>query len=109
MPPEDQTARKSQFEAMEDLLFRRIVRSIGVSNYGIHHLDQLMTHANILPSVNQVELNPLDIQRPKLHEATRSIGALTTDTSFGAGVRRFGPTVGKTGEGTKVSPRHKLP
>lgn len=75
-PPEDQTAREPVWRAMEDLLSEGIVRSIGVSNYGIHHLDQLRTHANILPSVNQVELNPW-IQRPKLHEATRSIGALT--------------------------------
>jgi diketogulonate reductase-like aldo/keto reductase len=61
---------------MEDLLSEGMVRSIGVSNYGLHHLEHLKRYARVLPSVNQVELNPW-IQRRELHQATRDIGALT--------------------------------
>jgi len=52
------------------------VRTIGVSNYGVHHLQDLESYARILPCVNQVELNPW-IQRPELHSATREMGAVT--------------------------------
>ena len=48
------------------------MRSIGVSNYGLHHLEHLKSYARVLPSVNQVELN-LD-QRRELHQATRISG-----------------------------------
>ncbi len=33
-------------------------QSIGVSNYGIHHLEELFRSANVKPSVNQIELSP---------------------------------------------------
>ena len=74
-PPEDTTAREPVWRAMEDLLSEGIVRSIGVSNYGLHHLEHLKSYARVLPSVNQVELNPW-IQRKELHQATKDIGAL---------------------------------
>tara|TARA_B100000925_G_scaffold59325_1_gene39570 strand:+ start:3941 stop:4789 length:849 start_codon:yes stop_codon:yes gene_type:complete len=75
-PPEDTTAREPVWRAMEDLLSEGMVRSIGVSNYGLHHLEHLKSYARVLPSVNQVELNPW-IQRRELHKATKDIGALT--------------------------------
>lgn len=37
-------------------------KSIGVSNFQIHHLDDLLKHAQIKPQVNQVECHPLLIQ-----------------------------------------------
>ncbi|MBL20968.1 MAG: aldo/keto reductase [Euryarchaeota archaeon] len=75
-PPEDPEAREPVWRAMEDLLAEGSVKSIGVSNYGINHLADLRSYARILPSINQVELNPW-IQRPQLHDATRAVGALT--------------------------------
>ncbi len=75
-PPEDTTAREPVWRAMEDLLSEGMVRSIGVSNYGLHHLEHLKSYARVLPSVNQVELNPW-IQRRELQKATKDIGALT--------------------------------
>ncbi|MBJ08523.1 MAG: aldo/keto reductase [Euryarchaeota archaeon] len=75
-PPEDPGAREPVWRAMEDLLEEGLVKTIGVSNYGIHHLHDLKSYARVLPCVNQVELNPW-IQRPELHSATREMGALT--------------------------------
>jgi len=75
-PPEDPSAREPVWRAMEDLLDEGIVRTIGVSNYGVHHLQDLESYARILPCANQVELNPW-IQRPELHSATREMGAVT--------------------------------
>ena len=34
------------------------LRSIGVSNYEIFHLEELLGHAKVLPAVNQCEYHP---------------------------------------------------
>lgn len=36
---------------------------VGVSNYGEHHLDELLGSATISPSINQVELSPFNQRR----------------------------------------------
>lgn len=40
-----------------------LVRSVGVSNYGIHHLTEILDAGLELPSVNQIELHPHCQQR----------------------------------------------
>lgn len=39
---------------MEQLQADGLVRSIGVSNYGTHHIDEILKEANVVPAVNQV-------------------------------------------------------
>ena len=73
-PPEDIEARAGVWRGMEECLSRGWTRSIGVSNYGAHHLDDMRAYATILPAVNQVELHPWN-QRPALRAATEAIGA----------------------------------
>jgi 2,5-diketo-D-gluconate reductase A len=34
-------------------------RAIGVSNFEVHHLQHLLSHAAIPPAVNQIEVHPL--------------------------------------------------
>lgn len=46
------------WRALETLYKQGKVRAIGVSNFQIHHLEQLMKHAEIKPMVNQVEFHP---------------------------------------------------
>lgn len=46
------------WKALEDLYREGKVRVIGVSNFLVHHLKILMDHAEIMPLVNQLELNP---------------------------------------------------
>ena len=73
-PPEDITAREPVWKAMEQCLERGWVRSIGVSNYGNHHLEDMLNYARIMPAVNQIEINPW-LQRPSLISATTESGA----------------------------------
>ncbi|KAJ7901991.1 Aldo/keto reductase [Mycena olivaceomarginata] len=40
------------------------IRSVGVSNYGVHHLEEIKDANLELPAVNQIELHPLCQQRP---------------------------------------------
>ncbi|WP_282155099.1 aldo/keto reductase [Cytobacillus gottheilii] len=49
---------KAAWKALEELYKQGRVKAIGVSNFQIHHLDDLMAEAEIKPMVNQVELHP---------------------------------------------------
>ena len=49
---------KDTWKALEKLYEDGRVRAIGVSNFQIHHLKDLMTIAKIKPMVNQVEYHP---------------------------------------------------
>jgi len=53
---------KDTWRALEKLHKEGRIRAIGVSNFQIHHLEDLMMDATIKPAVNQVELHPLLIQ-----------------------------------------------
>lgn len=50
---------KATWKALEKLYKDGRVRAIGVSNFKIHHLEELLQDAEIVPMVNQVELHPL--------------------------------------------------
>lgn len=49
---------KDTWRAMEKLYNDGKIRAIGVSNFHTHHLTSLLTVANIVPMVNQVEFHP---------------------------------------------------
>ncbi|KAJ3534435.1 hypothetical protein NM688_g7138 [Phlebia brevispora] len=40
------------------------IRSVGVSNYGVHHLEEIEEARMEAPTVNQIELHPLCQQKP---------------------------------------------
>ncbi|MBW5445976.1 aldo/keto reductase [Cohnella sp. CFH 77786] len=54
---------KDTYRAMEELYDQGKVRAIGVSNFHIHHLEDLMGSCRIKPMVNQVELHPMLTQK----------------------------------------------
>ncbi|MBU9710866.1 aldo/keto reductase [Evansella tamaricis] len=54
------------WKAMEKIYEEGKVRAIGVSNFNIHHLEDLLSNANVKPTVNQVEFHPLLTQN-ELH------------------------------------------
>lgn len=51
------------YKALEKLLSDKRVRAIGVCNFHIHHLEELMAETEIVPAMNQIELHPLMNQR----------------------------------------------
>ncbi|MCX7735764.1 MAG: aldo/keto reductase [Candidatus Kapabacteria bacterium] len=55
--------RKESWKALESLYEQKVVRSIGVSNYTIRHIKELLTYANVVPVVNQVEFSPFLYQK----------------------------------------------
>lgn len=58
--------RLESWRALEALQREGRARSIGVSNYTIRHLDELLAAAEIPPAVNQVEFHPFLVQRELL-------------------------------------------
>ncbi len=46
------------WRALEELQKEGKIRSIGVSNFLPHHLENLLEHASVVPAVNQLELHP---------------------------------------------------
>jgi methylglyoxal/glyoxal reductase len=57
---------KETWKALETLYKENRVRAIGVSNFQIHHLQDLMADAEVKPAVNQVEFHPLLTQKELL-------------------------------------------
>lgn len=55
------------WRAMEELQAQGQVRSIGVSNFLAHHIDELLSIATVAPTVNQFEHHPY-LQQPGLVE-----------------------------------------
>ncbi len=46
------------WNALEKIYKEGRVKAIGVSNFHIHHLEDLLKHAEVVPMVNQVEFHP---------------------------------------------------
>lgn len=91
------------WRALERLQSNGRVRSIGVSNFHVHHLHRLLAETSVVPSINQVELHPLlpqdelrmfDTAHGIVTEAWSPLarGALLDDPSIGAIAARIGRT-----------------
>ncbi len=46
------------WKAMEKLLATGKVKSIGVANYSLRYLEELLPHCTVIPAVNQIENHP---------------------------------------------------
>jgi len=58
--------RKESWRAMETLRKKGRCQAIGVSNFTIRHLEELIEESHVIPSVNQVELHPFLYQKELL-------------------------------------------
>uniref|UniRef100_A0A914NRI0 NADP-dependent oxidoreductase domain-containing protein n=1 Tax=Meloidogyne incognita TaxID=6306 RepID=A0A914NRI0_MELIC len=56
--PKNSYLRAESWKEMEKLQKEGLIRAIGVSNYNVNHLEELLEQAEILPAVNQCECHP---------------------------------------------------
>ncbi|CAG8578004.1 10328_t:CDS:2, partial [Dentiscutata heterogama] len=64
--------RIESYRALQELVKRGNVRSIGVSNYGVKHLKELMdTNPEIIPAVNQIEVHPWNNRKEIISYCTK--------------------------------------
>jgi diketogulonate reductase-like aldo/keto reductase len=54
---------KETWRALEKVYAEGKVKAIGVSNFQVHHLDDLLQDATVVPAVNQIEFHPLLAQQ----------------------------------------------
>lgn len=54
---------KDTWRALEKLYHEKRIRSIGVSNFMKHHLEDLLIEAEVVPMVNQMEFHPYVVQQ----------------------------------------------
>ena len=66
-----QGLRHETWRAMERLLSQGRTRAIGVSNYTVRHLEELVARSSTPPAVNQVEVHPF-LRQPALREHCRA-------------------------------------
>jgi 2,5-diketo-D-gluconate reductase A len=48
----------STWRALEDVHVEGLARTIGVSNFEVHHLQRILDECDVTPAVNQIELHP---------------------------------------------------
>lgn len=75
-----QESNVQSWKAMEEAVEAGEIRSIGVSNFHERHLQPLLEVANITPVVNQIYLNPSDMQE-EIVEFNRKQNILTESYS----------------------------
>ena len=63
--------RNDSWEALERLYKKGLCKAIGVSNFTVSHLEQLLNTAKIVPAVNQVEFSPFLYQKELLEYCSK--------------------------------------
>ena len=71
-----QEANAEAWRAMEEAQAEGKIKSIGVSNFMKRHLDALLETAKVIPAVNQILLNPSEMQ-PETVAANKEQGILS--------------------------------
>ncbi|WP_029915284.1 aldo/keto reductase [Pelobacter seleniigenes] len=73
----DEIPLASTWQAMEKLVEAGLCRHLGVSNFNIPKLQDLLTKATLKPEINQVEIHPY-LQQPELFAFCKENGILLT-------------------------------
>src|SRR6476661_1826020 len=88
---------------MERTLELGYARSIGVSNFGLHELEQVLAVAPVPPVVDQVQFSPFQYRRALLEEAHQRNILMEAYSPLGTGrhlsdktVRRIAASIGRT-------------
>ena len=111
--PTDFDRTLGAYRALEQLLADGRVRAIGVSNFMVDHLTQLLEHATVVPAVNQIEVHPY-FQQPEVQAFDAERGIVTQAWSPIGGITFYrggehtstleDPTIVRIGEAHGKSP-----
>jgi diketogulonate reductase-like aldo/keto reductase len=111
--PSDFGKTLAAYRALETLLKNGKVHAIGVSNFMVEHLTNLLDKAQVVPAVNQIELHPY-FQQPEVQAFNAEHGIVTQAWSPIGGITFYregkhtstleDPTVVKIAESHSKSP-----
>jgi len=85
--------RLDSWRALERLHGEGRVRAIGVSNFMVHHLEELLASAKVVPAVNQIEISPFLQQRSVRAFCAQHDIAVEAYSPLTKGTRLEDPTV----------------
>lgn len=93
---------------MQEALARGHTRAIGVSNFSLAELDELLAVADVRPVVNQVQFSAFEYRRGLLEGCERRGLAVTAYSSLGTGRHLGDPTVAEVAERVGRTPAQVL-
>ena len=73
------------WRALEDLYREGLVRSIGVCNFRVHHLENIMDNCTVEPMINQIEFHPGMTQDQVVSYCRKNNIALEASSPLGSG------------------------
>lgn len=83
----DELPLSKTFEAMAELREKGLVKSVGVSNFSISKLENIIAETGVVPAVNQVEMHPYNPQNDLLSYCQDKGIRVTAYSPLGSGDR----------------------
>lgn len=96
--------RLESWRAMEEIYASGRAKTIGVSNFTVRHLDELLGNSKIVPAINQVEFHPFLFQKELMDYCNKHTIALEAYSPLAHGKNIDHPTISKIAE--KISQSH---
>ena len=81
------------YKAIERLYDEKLIRATGVSNHHRHHLEKVISKANVQPMVNQIEIHPRLTQEPLREFCKKNDIAVTSWSPLAKGTLLSEPTL----------------
>ena len=100
--------RLDSWRALERLHQDKRARAIGVSNFLVPHLEELLAHAKVVPAVDQIELSPFLQRRDTVAFCEKHGIVVEAYSPLTHGKRLGDPTVVAVGKQVKRSPAQVL-
>jgi methylglyoxal/glyoxal reductase len=100
--------RNESWQALTQLLKDGKCRSIGVSNYTIQHLTELLEDADVVPMVNQVEFSPFLYQKQLLDYCEKNKIQVEAYSPLTQGAKMNDPTIVQIGKRHQKTPAQVL-
>ncbi len=102
--------RMESWRVLEDYHHRGVLKCIGVSNYEVRHLAEVIAQCKVKPQVNQIELHPQYQNREVVEFCQKNSIHITAYSSLGKGSASLleDPTVMKVAESCGKSPAQVL-
>ncbi|HEX4920410.1 MAG TPA: aldo/keto reductase [Candidatus Bathyarchaeia archaeon] len=100
--------RHDSWRAMKKLLETGKCRAVGVSNYTISHLEELLNSSDLVPTINQVEFNPFLYQKELLDYCNSNKIQIEAYSPLTTGERLNHPKVARIAKEHSKSPAQVL-
>ena len=92
--------RRDSWRALETIFEEGRARAIGVSNYMVQHLEEVLEHGKVVPAVDQIELHPFNYltRRPTIDLCREQGICVECYSPLTKGVRLADPGLSKVAE-----------